>query len=264
MENLLKLSVIIGGISISVDTAKFPTAKQYRGGSVVKRKPPGSVPTVKTPTNVERVSVAQLVHMPINWQLVGCLSDGFCIKIWNSIYTNSHVLLFLKERLTLLRKTMKRLWWWTIRHIYFLNVTTTEQNSCFWAMENPRSLHQHLLFAIHYDVYQRGIIGPYCFEKDATVTSPTYSLGYMSMTETFFIMQLRRRIININAWFQQDTRLMLEWRLLQDCSLISFPFGEVPRPPPVPRAWQMWRYLKVHVHQSKLWTFNEFKNSIRK
>lgn len=129
---------------------------------------------------------------------------------------------------------MKRLWWWTIRHIYFLNVTTTEQNSCFWAMENPRSLHQHLLFAIHYDVYQRGIIGPYCFEKDATVTSPTYSLGYMSMTETFFIMQLRRRIININAWFQQDTRLMLEWSLLQDCSLISFPFGEVPRPPRSP------------------------------
>jgi len=85
----------------------------------------------------------------------------------------------------------------------------SSQNSCYWATENPRDIHQKPLLSekviVWCGVTSFGVIGPYFFEDGAGRAVTVNSARYTEMLCTFLEPQLQRRGVETQTlWFQQD------------------------------------------------------------
>jgi hypothetical protein len=87
---------------------------------------------------------------------------------------------------------------------FHLNGSVNKQNYRYWAMENPRELHQRPLYSPKVTVWCAVtpfcVIGPYFFEENGITVTVT-SARYINMIESFFEPKLRRRGTDIqNVW----------------------------------------------------------------
>jgi hypothetical protein len=161
---------------------------------------------------------------------------------------------------------------------FHLNGSVNKQNYRYWAMENPRVLHQRPLYSPKVTVWCAVtpfcVIGPYFFEENGITVTVT-SARYINMIESFFAPELRKRGIDIqNVWFQQDgatahtaAASMTVLRTLFPHRIISR-FGDLAWPPRSPDLstcdFFLWGYLKARVYQTKPRTLDELKDSIRR
>ena len=93
--------------------------------------------------------------------------------------------------------------------MFSLNGFVNKQNCRYWAPKNPRQLHEQPVHSPQLVVWcaisEQGIIGPYFFECDDSVSVTVNAERYNHMLETFFLPEMRRRNWNMaRAWFQQD------------------------------------------------------------
>lgn len=159
---------------------------------------------------------------------------------------------------------------------FHLSGYVNKQNFRYWCAEQPMQLHEQPLHAEKVTVWcgvaTFGIIGPYFFqENNRTVT--VNSERYLQMLETFLTAELRRLGVNNNEiWFQQDgatshtarrvmafLRNMFPGRLLSRNGDIAWPA----RSPDLtaPDSF-LWGYLKSKVYLNKPRTLDDLRNNI--
>ena len=267
-------------------------------GNVLDMKPVGAPRTVRTTENLERVqqavqrspnrsarkhatelgisdrSLRRILHKdlhlhPYKLAVVQQLKEGDC----------EQRLQFARQMLEIFQANDDLILLMSDEAHFYLNGMVNQQNCRFWALEQPRELHQKPLHSKKVTVWcaigKTAVIGPHFFEDhDGNAVSVT-SERYIGMINNFFVPELRRRRIPIRrVWFQQDGATAHTARasmgVLQHIfgdRLISR-FADTPWPPRSPDLsmcdFFLWGTLKARVYQQKPRTVEDLKDSIRR
>jgi hypothetical protein len=159
---------------------------------------------------------------------------------------------------------------------FHLNGFVNKQNCRFWAVENPRELHQRPLHSSKVTVWcgdsRVGIVGLYFFLRGATAVS-VISARYVDVLNYFLRPELQKRGVKTREmWFQQDGARAHTARVSMEVVRRMYPqhvtsrFVEVswPHVPLIYRfATFLWDYLKCRMNASRPRTIEELKRSIR-
>ncbi|XP_054260262.1 uncharacterized protein LOC128996153 [Macrosteles quadrilineatus] len=262
----------------------------------MKTKPPGPSRTARTPQNVDRVrdaiqrspgrsarrhatelglsksTVKRILHKdlgfhPYKIMIVQKLNDAdyqqrvmFAETMLNMFEENDDIKILMSDE----------------AHFH-LDGTVNKQNCRYWALENPRELHQRPLHSQKVTVWcavgKFGIFGPFFFEENERTVTIT-SERYVNMMTNFFIPELERQGIDPDhVWFQQDGATAHTARASMAAVRALFPgrlisrFGDVAWPPRSPDLsmcdFFLWGHLKANVYKEKPRTQEELKNAIR-
>ena len=88
---------------------------------------------------------------------------------------------------------------------FHLNGFVNKQNCCFWAKENPRTVHQRELHPVKCTVWcaitANEIIRPYFYEDDDGNAVTVTGERYRAMLQNFLWPAIENRV---RMWFQQD------------------------------------------------------------
>lgn len=266
-------------------------------GSALKKKPPGGIPTVRTPENIataraaiersprrsvrqhasslgiKRRSLQRILHEldfhPYKLQIVQLLNERdpasrmeFSIQILAKINEDANFL--------------GNLWISDEAHFH-LNGFVNKQNFRYWAQDNPCEFHQRPLHSAKVTIWCavscHGVIGPYFFERDDGSAVTVTSARYVEMLQTFFTPRLYELNLNVeNMWFQQDgatshtaRQSMAAVRQLFGTRIISRN-GDIAWPARSPDLsvcdFFLWGYLKGKVYRTRPATIHELKENI--
>jgi hypothetical protein len=268
-------------------------------GSALKRKPPGSQRTVRTEANIAavRVSVERSPRRSAHHHASTLrLSDRSVRRILH-LDCKFHpykiqVVQELKERDLVARTQYCRemlarmeddedfihnLFMSDEAHFH-LSGFVNKQNFRYWAIENPKTMHEKPLHCEKVTVWCAlsafGIIGPYFFEDDSGKTVTVNSQRYVHMIQTFLTQQLLEFHENTdNVWFQQDGATSHTARIAMDAvnglfqnRLISR-YGNISWPARSPDLsacdYFLWGHLKSKVYEANIHTTDELKTKIR-
>lgn len=265
-------------------------------GSVMKKKPPGPVNTARTPENIERVrtsaiqspkrsvrkraaslginesTVRRILHKDLHYhpykiQVCQQLSVGdyeqrrvFCETMLETMVNNENMIFLMSDE----------------AHFH-LNGFVNKQNCRYWCNENPQMLHESPLHSPKVTVWcavgEKGIIGPYFFEEN-NITVTVNSERYITMLQTFFFPELRRRRWAMRrVWFQQDGATAHTARNSMAVLRDQFPghlisrYGNLRWPPRSPDLslcdFFLWGYLKSRVYVNKPRCLEDLKTTIQ-
>jgi len=266
-------------------------------GTLMNRRPVGAPRTVRTPENVERVrqailrspnrsarrhsielgignrSVRRILHEDMHFHpyklvVVQQLKAGdyaqrlnFAGQMKAIFEANDNVILLMSDE----------------AHFH-LNGMVNQQNCRYWALENPRELHERPLHSPKVTVWcavgKAAVIGPYFFEDNNGNAVTVNSERYTEMINNFFVPELRRKRLPIRrVWFQQDGATAHTARASMDVlrplfgdRLISR-FANTTWPPRSPDLsicdYFLWGYLKARVYEHKPRTLDDLKEAIR-
>lgn len=270
----------------------------FKNTSSTQGKPGGSLKTVRTPRNVERVRVAvnrspkrsarkqslalqisnrslrRILHEdlqfhPYKIQVAQELKEPdfanrilFCnkmLRIKNRLPRFSDLLIMSDEA-----------------HFY-LSGNVSKQNTRYWSANNPQEIHPRPLHSPKVTVWcavtAERIFGPYFFEDNEGKTVTVTSDRYVDMLNNFFIPSLDELDIDTGlVYFQQDgatphtaANSMNLLRNVFGHRLISR-FGDITWPSRSPDLsvcdFFLWGYLKHKVYQTKPRNLNALKERI--
>ncbi|GBL82575.1 hypothetical protein AVEN_263665-1 [Araneus ventricosus] len=158
---------------------------------------------------------------------------------------------------------------------FHLSGCVNKQNFHYWALNNPRQIHERPLHSERVTVWcavaDSGVIGPYPFEENGKAVTVT-SARYVDMLRNFLQPKLYEHG-NLAVWFQQDgataltagisidlLKEMFPKRLISLRGDISWParFSDLP-----PCDYFLWGYLKSKVYKNRPRTTEELTAAIR-
>lgn len=263
-------------------------------GSVLKKKPGGSIRSVRTPGNTETVRLA-MQQSPRrsarqHAQALGLSRTSFT-RILHDLNFHPYkiaVVQMLKPqditRRILFCNTMKKILdddpdiqlFMSDEAHFHLNGEVNKQNCRYWAQNNPSELHQQPLHSEKVTAWaavsKSCVIGPYFFEENGrTVT--VNAQRYLRMLREFLVPELRRRGLSCSRiYFQQDeatchtsNESIAEVKRLFPGKVIS-KRGDFDWPPCSPDLsscdFFLWGYLKNMVYIHKPRTLDELKDAI--
>ena len=246
----------VNSIKLWVDNFENIGEKTRRGGSVK---------SVRTPVNVERVRIAvgrssrrsarrqsaaleisdrsvrrilrvDLRHHPYKIQVVQALNENdfaarrqFCETFLEKVEENEEL--------------VHNLWMSDEAHLH-LSGYVKKQNFRYWSDQNPRELHQRPLQSAKVTVWcamsSSGIIGPFYFENEREQSVTVNAERYSEMLRSFLIPQLWQHAVNDETLFQQDGATSHTARVSKNILNDVFPnrvisrYGAIPWPPRSP------------------------------
>lgn len=255
----------------------------------------GSVKTVRTPENVERVRQAvvrsptssarrQALALNITRRSLGrILHDDLRFHPYKIQIVHKILPQDFATRIEFCRTFLDLLNPYIANHLimcdeahFHLSGYVNKQNFRYWADEQPQQIHEQPLHSEKVTVWcgvaAFGILGPYFFQENGRTVTVT-SQRYLEMLTTFLPAELQRLgVENIDLWFQQDGATSHTARICMAHLRNMFPGRLVSRhgdfnwparsPDLTSPDFFLWGYLKARVFNNRPRTLRVLKDNI--
>lgn len=266
----------------------------FRDHGSVKNEFVGSVKTVRTPENVERVRQA-VIRSPVRSARRQALALNITRRSLGRILHEDlrfhpykiqvvHKILpqdlpariqFCRTFLDVLNPNVLNLIMSDEAHFH-LSGYVNKQNFRYWAAEQPQQIHEQPLHSEKVTVWcgvsAFGILGPYFFEENDRAVTVT-SQRYLEMLQNFLLAELQQLGVENNVlWFQQDGATSHTARICMAALRNMFPgrlisrhgdFNWPPRSPDLTSPdFFLWGYLKARVFENRPQTLQALKDNI--
>lgn len=253
-------------------------------GSTMKKRT-GSVKSVRTPENIDRVRTAvlrsptrsarrQAISLGISNRSVRRILHNdlnhhpYKIQLVHAMNNADHVsrLAFCNQLLAMMNdnaELINNLWMSDEAHFH-LSGFVNKQNFRYWSSENPQRIHEKPLHSLKVTVWcamsSRAILGPYFFEDDNERAFTVNTQRYINMLQNFLQPELVRNPDYRNMFFQQDGATCHTSHASMNVLRCLFPNrvisknGDIQWPARSPDLsacdYFLWGYLKSRVFQS--------------